>query len=1240
MSRGGFLQEYVEEVKEHLQELESSLLILEREGNDKEEISQIFRAAHSIKGASAYMGFEQLAHLTHELESLISDIQKNSQPVSAKGISLLLGCVDFISRAIGHLEENDEELPIPPALLEGLHGGLSAVEEEPESEPVASSAGSGSEDLATAALSVETHQGATAVDGIIVEERITSLALPVDPDGEGRRAHFEALLQSFRGQFWDMVNLFAFSQEGVLAEADCERADDLLRQMTVSSQQMGYDQILGVLDAWRKAQREAHQRGQRDTQFFSDLLNLYGQHLQEALPVLQLPALAYISEEALALDDGAHEEEDQELLNIYLDSFRQNFVELASLIPPSSDSILSEDDLNRAREVIKRTTASTRYMDYDQVVNILDEMDECLVRTCRDERANRPFYAELIESYGQRFQVAMPALRLPSLDLAAEPAPQADTGILDEEDEELLGIFLDTFQKNFAEIVSLSPSSPGEVLSEADFEHARNFINRSIASSHYMDYDQVVDILKGMDEALLESHRSGQVNGRLYGDLCNACTDRLRRLLPALRLPVISFSLNEEEPEEEDEGHEEEDEELLSIFIETFQQNLLELASLTPSSPEGLLSETDLDRVGQVIKRLLSSARYMDYAQVIDVLEDWEESLTACDPEIASDGSRYAELFNTYEPRLQVIIRTLRQQTLSPVALEEEEPPIYDEDGQRDLPLEAENEVLVSLPSVPEDVIMESEAPAEEMPQSEEPVHTLHVSLFTPLAPAGESPQDEESAHSLHSSLLTPNAPAEESSQHEEPVHTLHSSLLTPHFPVGEAVRPREPEPWIPHEQKTPKPKPVSSSPEEGRTGGTLRVNVQKVDQLLNQVMELVVRRSEFMDASQSFRSILREFAAAGKLSKEDLSRLRNISLKLNESTSSLGRVTTDMQHAVMGVRMLPISQLYQRFPRVVRDQALKLGREVELVVEGEETEIDKRVLEQMYDPIVQCLRNAIAHGIESPEERRLAGKSQQGFIRLSASQEGDFVILEIEDDGRGIDTRKVKRILQGRKEMSAYELEGLSNQELMYAIFLPGVSTQDMVDGSAGRGVGLDVVKENVERLNGSLEVSSQPGVGTRFTIRIPLTVAIIRALLVKGADQVFTLPLNSVAQILKYRAEDVHTIEGFQVIQQHGRTLPLVRLSLLLGLPSSHSQNGGRFIVVVATTFREVGLVVDGLVGEREIVIKPIEDDMHAFEGFSGATILGDGRISLILDVSALLKIMKELPGESAVSNRQYLH
>ena len=434
-------------------------------------------------------------------------------------------------------------------------------------------------------------------------------------------------------------------------------------------------------------------------------------------------------------------------------------------------------------------------------------------------------------------------------------------------------------------------------------------------------------------------------------------------------------------------------------------------------------------------------------------------------------------------------------------------------------------------------------------------------------------------------------------------------------------VRPLHPKDSVPEKKE----RTVAFAEDVQQNTATLRVDAQKVDQLLNQVGELVVTRSEFIQTATLFRDTLRDLATQGLLPKTELRRLRLLGFRLNESTLSLGRVANDLQASVMRVRMLPIIQLFERFPRIVRDQALKLSKKAELIIEGGETEIDKRVLERMNDPLIQFIRNALVHGIETPEERKLAGKPETATIRLAAYQAGDYVAIEVEDDGRGIDTEKLRTLLRNHKDFTRHEIDRLSDEEISHAIFLPGISTYENVDGAAGRGVGLDVVKENVENMSGSIEVESSPGLGTRFGIRIPLTVAIIRALLVREGEQIFTLPLNSVSEILRYRPEDTRSIEGFPVITLRGKTIPLVYLQQLLNMKPGLPASGRKFIVIVSTSFREVGLVVDGLVGEREVVIKSIDNGFHPIQGFSGATILGDGRVSLILDVSSMLRMLK---------------
>jgi two-component system, chemotaxis family, sensor kinase CheA len=1068
MASQDFLQDYADEVREHLQELESSLLILEREGTNKEEINQIFRAAHSIKGASAYMGFERLAGLTHELESLMSEIQAQSRPVPRGGISLLLQCVDYISNAVQRLLANEEEPSVPETLLNDLRTVLRD--------------GSGTEPAEDVTEAAELEPVLDLGEEAVLEGLKTLESGPTEPPAE------EQEIAAF---------LDSFDQAVQEAEYSAEEPSGIDRQVV----------------------------------------------LEENLEAIQ--------------------EEDQELYNIFLNSFDEQFAGLVKVFTDVGVAPLTAEAYELAQGAVQRLAASSQYMGYSQVMEVLAGLENFLARSLQAGSASGYQYLEHLNTVGQQLRSILPGF----LPRGLEPVKAAEEGVeaaVEEEDEELYTIYLDSCRQQFAELVKLAPEAPEALMSEEDYSVVREWMRRMILSSQYMDYEDVADYVKQREESLEDAYRVGGLSGELYGEIIDAFRVGLERMLPRLRLgdavaaaePALSDFVQEE------------DEELFSIFLESCRQHFTELVRLTPSPSDQMLGAEEFDRVLELIDRLVASSRYMDYERVVVSLKEWEEALNETYHKGELNGACYTQLLNTYGQRLQDLMTSVLGP--APEALEAEEPAYADVDQELDASFDSFEQAALG-----------QEESSGEMDLALQPV---------------------------------PGLGDEEVKGQDLPVH--------------------------PTAEKAVKKSRAAAPGDESVSAITLRVDAQKVDDLLNQVGELVVTRSEFIQTSSLFRDILTDLAAQGKLSKQELRRFRALSFRLNESTLSLGRVANDLQDSVMRIRMLPISQLFQRFPRVIRDQAFNLGKKVELVVEGGDTEIDKRVLEQMHDPIIQFLRNAIVHGIESPSERKTAGKPETGTIRLAAYHEGDYVILEIEDDGRGINTQKLRKILEARRELGAQELERMTEEELFYAIFLPGISTHGRVDGTAGRGVGLDVVKENVERMNGTIDVASYPGMGTRFTVRIPLTVAIIRALLVKGAGQIFTLPLTSVSEILRYRYRDTHTIEGFQVITLRGETIPLVHLTQLLNMQVDRTDDGHKFIVVVGTSFREVGLVVDGLMGEREVVIKSIEQDFHAFDGFSGATILGDGTVSLIVDVSALLRRLKDAPHERQPMREKLLH
>lgn len=403
----------------------------------------------------------------------------------------------------------------------------------------------------------------------------------------------------------------------------------------------------------------------------------------------------------------------------------------------------------------------------------------------------------------------------------------------------------------------------------------------------------------------------------------------------------------------------------------------------------------------------------------------------------------------------------------------------------------------------------------------------------------------------------------------------------------------------------------------------SIRVDAAKIDALMNQVGELVVSRSTFNQLLTQLQDLHLMLKQSQKLDREEMRAFKAIANRINETATSFGRITSELQENVMKVRMLPIAQLFSRYPRVVHDLVRGTEKKVNLEIYGEETELDKKVIERITDPLIHIIRNAVDHGIEDAAERRRKGKDETGTIRMEAYPESNYVVIEISDDGRGIDTAQIKQRAIEKEFITADEAAQMTDEALLTFIMRPGFSTADEVTHTSGRGVGMDVVKDNIEKLNGTIEIASSVGTGARFQIKIPLTLAIFPALLVRVVDEIFTIPLSTVDETIRVHKDEISTIEGVEVYDLRGNTVPLIRLAEVLNMRGDHTDKTEQFVVVVNTGAKQVGFVVDELKGRQEVVIKPLEDYLQEKSGFSGATILGDGNISLIIDVFDMVQI-----------------
>ncbi|MGL6174340.1 MAG: chemotaxis protein CheW [Cellulosilyticaceae bacterium] len=380
-------------------------------------------------------------------------------------------------------------------------------------------------------------------------------------------------------------------------------------------------------------------------------------------------------------------------------------------------------------------------------------------------------------------------------------------------------------------------------------------------------------------------------------------------------------------------------------------------------------------------------------------------------------------------------------------------------------------------------------------------------------------------------------------------------------------------------------------------SGQSVRVNIDRLDTLMNLVSELIIVKTQL----------------------EEMKTQKEQNNNYNESIEYLERITTNLHDAVMKVRMVPIETVFNRFPRMIRDVARKLNKEIDLVITGEETELDRIVIDEIGDPLMHLLRNAADHGLEDSEERRQRGKVEKGTIQLKAYQDGNNVIIEVSDDGRGIDANKLRSKAIEKGTMSKGEIEGLSEQEVIQLLFAPSFSTAEKVTDLSGRGVGLDVVKNKITTLGGEVEIKTKVGQGSSFIVRLPLTLAIIQALLVEVVEEKYAIPLSSIQNIEEIEKKEIKIIQNQEVIMIRNQVVPIIRLADVLDLIGQEKEK--LMVVIVRKGEKQVGLIVDRLIGQQEIVIKPLGRFLKQIQMIAGATILGNGEVALILDVNTLV-------------------
>jgi two-component system chemotaxis sensor kinase CheA len=632
------------------------------------------------------------------------------------------------------------------------------------------------------------------------------------------------------------------------------------------------------------------------------------------------------------------------------------------------------------------------------------------------------------------------------------------------------------------------------------------------------------------------------------------------------------------------------DREIMEIFLAYGWEIVDKLRQVAGRIKPGVVEASDLETCADLIKSIRSSSAYMDFQSLAAFLDEWyDRTITAAEraESLSADDLHFME---ENRSRFEDFLAGL-DSVLSPEAAL---------NGHRVAP----EEVALSVTTA--DL---SQKPVQEEPRVATMAnpHTTPVTFPDELLRTVEQPGPADIAARAGSAATeetTTERIQREAAPEPSPVPT--GELAPP--PLSDRVA-----------ADMPIPRDLS---QEGAMVRTMRVDSAKVDVLLNQVGELVVNRSYVEQLSLELKNFHRNLLSVSQLSKKELQTLKDFALKVGEASLSLGRTANDIQEGVMKLRMLPIGQLFNRMPRLIRDLSRRVGKVVALEVRGGDTEVDKRVIEQIYNPLVHLIRNAVDHGIEDKETRRKLGKREEGTISLNAYSQGNQVVIDVEDDGAGINTKAVLEKAVESRLIEPQDAKGLNAQDIQNFLFIPGFSTSKRVTRTSGRGVGMDVVKKDVEKINGHVEIESEERQGTRISIRIPLTLAIIQTLLIRVQNHVFAIPLTSVREILQVASQEISTIEGFEVIKFREETIPILRIDQVFKLKEYDESKQPRFLVLAMVGMKTVGLLVEELIGEQDVVIKPLAEHVCESRGLAGSTILGDGTIALVLDVTEMVE------------------
>ncbi len=1202
MTDDSFIEEFADETREHLEELERCLLQLASTPKDSELLNTIFRAVHTIKGASEYLGFERIGGLSHRLESLLDAFRNGTLVADKVAVDILIDGRDRIGELISRIEESGQDNLEIEDLMSRIEAFSSGSQQEDDQEKTP-----------------DGGEADTELVGIFLDQLTSGL---------------EQLLKT--------AGRIARGED--VAKAAEELADQVDR-LAATANYMGYDGLAEVYDDLQEAIGSFSFDLENVTDEMIDafihntiidglvrIQSLFPQSSVDdidPLPILEKPT-----------DDLAPDEEDGDLLLLDEadgedDAGDEDNLKSDLFLDMEDDLVFGTDESEPPSESVSGQEHSLVDDFVDEAHEHLDELERCLLR------------------------------------LSTEP-----------DDKELLN----TVFRSLHTIKGASEYMGFEGV--ACLSHRlETLLDRFREGSLHMDktaVDVLIDSRDRIKDMISEIESSGQESSRIE--------DILAR--------ITAVSSGEAASEDADgasstyEG--EADTELFGIFLDQLSAGLEQVVETAGRIARRENIDETAKAMREQVQHLAATANYMGYDELSKVYGDWQSAINAFSSQLADIDDEAIDAFlqtsivagmgsiqslfpqsqklaaidtsglacpvdKTVEPEGENQTRLQPTSDIDPLLAKL---PAIDDAGRADLLANSLDKNFESLTSGDEVDRDKPDGLKEDDPFSIRFV-TEDETDDAEAAPAHvESEDDAENMsifddYSSDQEILPPEI--EEAPEADDPMASTVDTdqelefwpeVDAPALPAAE-MEVAEPEPAIPaidyttppaDEQAVEASKKEDPAKEKAKPASTvrrsIRIDAEKVDGLMNQVGELVVNRSTFAQLVFEMRELSRSFYQRFPMDKEEQRLLSGVANRLNDATAMLGRVTGDLQEQVMKVRMLPISQLFNRYPRVVHDLLKNSDKKVQLQLRGEDTELDRMVIEKLADPMLHIVRNAVDHGIENTEGRKSKGKQESGVLVLEAYYEGNNVVIEVADDGKGIDLSKIRQKAVEKNLADGETLNRMNQQELIDLIMLPGFSTADQVTHTSGRGVGMDVVKRSIEKINGSLSIETRQDVGTRFTIKIPLTLAIIPAMMVDCENRHFTVPMSNVEETLRIDPGEIFTVDGSEVMHLYEDPLPLIRLAELLdmqaALPRATGHGGQLFVLVVKSASGRAGFIVDALHGRQEVVIKPMDDYLQEDSGFSGATILGDGSISLILNVEELVRMARQREAERKLASK----